>query len=73
MFADYCGTLIKNCAGVIALSTFSAIGNVHRRFHEFALRDKDRAFALATGLHAVALIVAAAAIVASVLGAGTLP
>jgi hypothetical protein len=32
---------------------------VHRLFHEFALRSKDRAFAVATGLHAVALIISA--------------
>ena len=42
---------------------------VHRLFHEFALRKKDRAFAVATGLHAVALIISAFAIGAGVLGA----
>ncbi len=47
---------------------------IHRRFHEFALRDKDRAFAVAIGLHAVALIISAFAIGAGVLGAyGGLP
>ena len=33
---------------------------VHRLFHDYALRDKDRAFALAIRLHAVALAVSAA-------------
>ncbi|MGD0024001.1 MAG: hypothetical protein ABSC37_05110 [Xanthobacteraceae bacterium] len=42
---------------------------IHRLFHEFALRNKDRAFAVATGLHAVALIISAFAIGAGVLGA----
>ena len=42
---------------------------VHRLFHEFALRNKDRAFAVATGLHALALIISALAIGAGVLGA----
>jgi uncharacterized membrane protein len=47
---------------------------LHRHFHEFALRDKKRAFAAATGLHAVALIISAFAIGAGVLGAhGGLP
>jgi uncharacterized membrane protein len=47
---------------------------IHRLFHEFALRNKDRAFALAIGLHAVALIISAFAIGAGVLGAhGGLP
>jgi uncharacterized membrane protein len=47
---------------------------IHRLFHEFALRSKDRAFAVAIGLHAVALIISAFAIGASVLGAhGGLP
>lgn len=47
---------------------------IHRRFHEFALRDKERAFAVATWLHAAALTVSAAAIAAGVLGAhGGLP
>ena len=47
---------------------------IHRLFHEFALRDKDRAFAVAIGLHAVALIISALAIGAGVLGAhGELP
>ena len=42
---------------------------LHRLFHKFALRNKDRTFAVATGLHAVALILAALAIGAGVLGA----
>jgi Na+/proline symporter len=47
---------------------------VHRLFHDYALRDKDRAFALAIRLHAVALVVSAVAIAAGVLGAhGALP
>jgi len=47
---------------------------IDRRFHEFALRDKDRALALTTRLHAVALVVAAVAIGAGVMGAhGGLP
>jgi uncharacterized membrane protein len=47
---------------------------LHRHFHEFALRDKKRAFAVATGFHAVALIISAFAIGAGVLGAhGGLP
>jgi len=35
-----------------------------RRFAEFALREKDRAFAIMTHLHEVALIVSAVAVVA---------
>ena len=42
---------------------------IHRIFHNFALQNKDRAFALATRLHAIALLVSATAIVAGVLGA----
>jgi hypothetical protein len=42
---------------------------VHRLFHDYALRDKDRAFALAIRLHAVALAVSCVAIAAGVLGA----
>src|SRR5664280_2686107 len=42
---------------------------VHRLFHDYALRDKDRAFALAIRLHAAALAVSAVAIAAGVLGA----
>ena len=38
---------------------------IHRLFHEFALRSKDREFAVAIGLHAVALIISAFAIGAS--------
>jgi hypothetical protein len=46
----------------------------HRLFHDFAMRDKDSAFALATRLHAFALGVALVAIGAGVLGAhGGLP
>jgi Na+/proline symporter len=39
---------------------------VHRLFHDYALRDKERAFALAIWLHAVALTVAVVAIAAGV-------
>ena len=47
---------------------------LHRLFRKFALRDKDRAFAVVTGLHAIALILAALAIGAGVVGAhGGLP
>jgi uncharacterized membrane protein len=47
---------------------------LHRRFREFALHDKNRAFAAATGFHAVALLISAVAVVAGVLGAhGGLP
>ena len=47
---------------------------LHRLFREFALRNKDRAFALATGLHALALTIAAFALGAGVVGAhGGLP
>jgi len=47
---------------------------LHRRFREFALRDKTRAFAAAMRFHAVALLISAFAIVAGVLGAhGGLP
>ena len=47
---------------------------IHRLFHEFALHNKDRAFALAIGLHAAALIISAFAVAAGVLGAlGELP
>ena len=47
---------------------------IYRLFHEFALRDKDRAFAVAIGFHAVALIISVLAIGAGVLGAhGELP
>jgi uncharacterized membrane protein len=42
---------------------------IHRWFHDFALRQKDRAFALATRLHAAALLVSAIAIAAGVMGA----
>lgn len=42
---------------------------LHRHFHEFALRDKNRAFALAIGLHAIALIISTFAIGAGILGA----
>ena len=47
---------------------------VHRLFHEFALRNKGRAFSAAFWLHAVALIVSGVAIAGAVLGAhGALP
>ena len=47
---------------------------IHRLFHDFALRHKDRAFELATRLHAVALFASVLAIGAGVLGAhGGLP
>jgi uncharacterized membrane protein len=47
---------------------------IHRFFQEFALQNKDRAFAVATGLHAAALIISAFTIAAAVLGAhGELP
>jgi hypothetical protein len=47
---------------------------IHRRFHDFAMKDKDSAFALAARLHAIALCVALVAIAAGVLGAhGGLP
>ncbi len=42
---------------------------IDRRFHDFALRDKDRALALTIRLHAVALALAALAIAAGVMGA----
>jgi uncharacterized membrane protein len=42
---------------------------IHRLFHDFALRDKHRAFALAARLHVVALCVSAFAVAAGVLGA----
>jgi uncharacterized membrane protein len=47
---------------------------IHRLFHDYALRDKERAFTLAINLHAVALAASGVAIVAGVLGAhGALP
>ena len=42
---------------------------VHRMFHDYAMRDKERAFALAIRLHAAALTVSGVAIAAGVLGA----
>jgi uncharacterized membrane protein len=42
---------------------------IHRLFHDRALRDKDRAFAWAIWLHAIALAVSMLAIGAGVLGA----
>jgi uncharacterized membrane protein len=42
---------------------------IDRLFHEFALRDKNRAFAVATKLHVVALTVSAFAVGAGVFGA----
>lgn len=47
---------------------------IHRLFHDYALRDKERAFALAINLHAVALLASGVAITAGVLGShGALP
>ena len=47
---------------------------IDRRFDELAMRNKDRAFAVMTSLHALALLVATIAIAAGVLGAhGGLP
>jgi uncharacterized membrane protein len=47
---------------------------VHRLFHDYALRDKENAFALAINLHAMALVASGVAIAAGVLGAhGALP
>ena len=47
---------------------------LHRRFHEFALSNKKRAFAAALRFHAGILVVATIAIAAGVLGAaGALP
>ena len=42
---------------------------IHRLFHELALRQKDRAFALAIRLHIAALVASAAAIAAGTIGA----
>ena len=42
---------------------------IHNLFHEFALRQKKRAFALATLLHVIALLISTLAIAAGVLGA----
>jgi uncharacterized membrane protein len=42
---------------------------VHRLFHDYALRDKERAFTLAIRLHAAALTISSVAILAGVLGA----
>ena len=42
---------------------------IHKLFHDFALRQKDRAFALAAIFHAIALLASAIAIGAGVLGA----
>ena len=47
---------------------------MHRLFHNLALREKHRAFALATRLHVIALCVSAFTIAAGVLGSlGSLP
>jgi uncharacterized membrane protein len=47
---------------------------IHRIFYEFAMQDKNRAFAIATRLHAIALTVSVVAIGAGVVGAhGGLP
>jgi uncharacterized membrane protein len=42
---------------------------LHRLFAEFALRSPQKAFRIATGLHAFALLLSAAAIAAGVFGA----
>ena len=42
---------------------------IHKLFQQFALQQKDRAFAIATVFHVIALLVSATAIVAGVLGA----
>jgi len=42
---------------------------VHRVFRKYALRDKERAFALAIRLHVAALTISGVAIAAGVLGA----
>lgn len=42
---------------------------LHRQFHEFAAREKDRAFALAIRFHVIALAMVVFAIVSGVLGA----
>lgn len=41
---------------------------IHKTFHRYALRNTNRAFALATRLHAIALAISAIAIAAGVLG-----
>lgn len=41
----------------------------HRRFHDLALQDKDRALGVATRLHVILLIASAIAIGAGVIGA----
>ena len=47
---------------------------VHRLFHTYALRNKERAFAMAIKLHIVALLASAIAVGAGVMGAhGGLP
>jgi len=47
---------------------------VNRLFHDYALRNKDRAFSLAIRLHAAALTISCVAIMAGVLGSqGALP
>ena len=47
---------------------------VNRLFHDYALRNKDRAFSLAIQLHAAALTISCVAIMAGVLGSqGALP
>jgi len=47
---------------------------IHRLFHDFVMRDKHRALTLAIRLHTAALLVAAVAIAAGVVGAhGGLP
>jgi uncharacterized membrane protein len=47
---------------------------IHKLFHQFALRQKDRAFAMAIRFHMFALLISVIAIAAGVLGAhGGLP
>ena len=46
---------------------------VHRIFHDYALREQERAFTLAIRLHAVALTLSGVAIAAGVLGAHGAP
>jgi hypothetical protein len=59
---------------VLAVISFCAARAGRPEPADFALRQKQRAFALATRLHVVALCVSAFAIVAGVLGAlGGLP
>jgi uncharacterized membrane protein len=52
----------------LMLFVFEPLG-LDRMFRSYALRDKDRAFAVATWLHGAALLVATLTIAAGVLGA----